>query len=292
MIQYSTYFTDKNNKPRTDIGGKTVTFSLFISETGGSSLWSEDHTISSSNGFISVMLGMNNSLPLAVIDTASVLWLEMKLAEETAFNRQLISTNFYSISAQFADTARFAAFSTSTDTAYFALLSRHANRADSLGDKSINEYALISDLPVKVDSSIISIRSDSSKFAVLAGPARNSDSLNGKPAGEYLLTSNMPTKVDSSNVAKNADSLGSIAAAKYLKETGDSNNVTICGYTCLGDGAPNIKIKRITGYNMPQTEGTYLHIELNLFALKILAVWVYVYDGSSLYPQNYTLSSG
>lgn len=167
IIQYSTFLTDANKKPRTDIIGRTVYFRLYNAVSAGTLLWSETQTVTSANGFVSVALGAVTPIPLKSIDTASALWLEMELAAETAFPRQKITTSFYSISANFSDSALFAQ---SASIATISTNSRHAYKADSLGNRPASDYALIGQV------------SDSSRNA------KNADSLGGIAAGRYVKT--------------------------------------------------------------------------------------------------------
>lgn len=45
LIQYSTYLTDADMNPRTDISGKSVYFRLYDAQTGGNKLWEELQTV-------------------------------------------------------------------------------------------------------------------------------------------------------------------------------------------------------------------------------------------------------
>lgn len=281
VIQYSTYLTNAQKQPRTDINGRTVYFRLYNTQTGGSKLWEEQQTVTASNGFVSVVLGSNTPLPARVIDTVSALWLEMEIASETAFARQPIYAGFYSLSAGFADTALFA------QSAGIALQSSAANKADSLGDKPASAYALVNQIPA------ISGNADSlggyTADAYVRGTdtismAKNTDSLGGRIAGDYALNSDIPVisgnadslggmpaasyvrNIDTVAIAKNADSLGSIAANRYLLMSGNGkagidttapfyklhvngdtkieDSLVIGGFTSLG-GDVAIKTKRI-----------------------------------------------
>ncbi len=132
-IQYSTYLTDPDKKPRS-LSYKTVYFRLYADSGAASAFWDDNFVLSTQNGFVGVSLGSQKPLPLKAIDTASGLWLQMEIAGEQAFPRQRIATSFYAIAANFADTART------------ALESKRSANSDSLNSRPASDYALSSHL--------------------------------------------------------------------------------------------------------------------------------------------------
>lgn len=240
LIQYSTYLTDAQRQARTDITGKSIYFRLYDAETGGNKLWEEMQDVTANNGFVSVILGSSEELPVRAIDTASALWLEMEISGEDAFARQRIYAGFYSLSAGIADTAIFA------QTAAVAMQSQSANKADSLGSRPAADYALVTDIPTisgNADTANIAKDADSlggiTSFAYAlktdtisnAIKSRKADSLGNKSAAEYALVTDIPLisgNADTANIAKNADSLGGVVASRYVR-TGTNGYIGIGG---------------------------------------------------------------
>lgn len=180
-VSYSTFLTNKENKPRA-LNGQLVYFRLFSDSSGGSALWEEQHGVIAPNGFVSVSLGSKTPLPLRIIESSLSLWLEMQIIGENPFTRQKISTSFFAISANYADSAKH------------SQLSVRAQKADSLGNKSAGEYTLNSQLPAVYPK------------AETCYVAKKADSLGSYSAAEYARVSEIPDiKV---NNAANADSVG------------------------------------------------------------------------------------
>jgi hypothetical protein len=190
FINYSTFLTDLNGKPRTDIVDKGIYFRLYDHKTGGNPLWSEQIIANARNGMLTVKLGQQNKLPISAINNADSLWLEMQIGSENPFSRQEIATSFYAMSANMADTAKIAL---------------SARKADSLGDKKAGDYALKSQIPIipnKIDSAK---SSDTASYARLIPVKTKMDSASYSDTTRYsafaqqVLTK--PTRVDTASKA-------------------------------------------------------------------------------------------
>lgn len=259
LIQYSTYLTDSQNRARTDITGRSMYFRLYDSQSGGNRIWEELQTVTANNGFVSVVLGSNTALPVRAIDTVSALWLEMEIAGEAVFARQRIYAGFYSLSAGIADTAVF------SQNAAYAVQSRIANKADSLGNKPASAYALITDIPV------ISGNSDTSNYA------KNADSLGGVTSFAYALKTD--TILNAAH-ARNADSLGSVMASRYV-QMNDSGNVGIGQ-----ESVPETKLKvkgnieaksfDLIGFNIDDGDSAGHYKGYDLYLTRNTALKIYV----------------
>jgi hypothetical protein len=177
-INYSTYLTDKNGVPRSDIIDKGITFRLYDAKTSGTLLWDDNFVISANRGMINVKLGSKKALPASVIDKASQVWIEMQIVSEVAFSRQEVATTFYSVSSTFADTAKTAL---SADNSLL-LGSKPSSYYEPAGKKRI----------------------DSASFSDTATLARNSLQLGGKASTNFLQTGQ---KVDSTRYCDTAQNV-------------------------------------------------------------------------------------
>ncbi|GAB5555550.1 MAG: hypothetical protein Sapg2KO_51410 [Saprospiraceae bacterium] len=64
LISYQGLLTTSSGQVLTD-GNYNITVKIFDAATGGGELWSEDHTVSTTNGLFSLALGSNTALDLA-----------------------------------------------------------------------------------------------------------------------------------------------------------------------------------------------------------------------------------
>lgn len=64
LISYQGLLTNSSGQVLTD-GSYNITVKIFDAATGGGELWSEDHTVSTTNGLFSLALGSNTALDLA-----------------------------------------------------------------------------------------------------------------------------------------------------------------------------------------------------------------------------------
>jgi hypothetical protein len=90
-----------------------ITFRLFNDSIAGTKQWEEPHGVIAPNGFFSRELGSINPFPLRLIQNTPSLWLEMQITGESAFPRQKLATTFFTISANYADSANHAVLANS-----------------------------------------------------------------------------------------------------------------------------------------------------------------------------------
>jgi len=199
FFTYSSYLTDSNRKPRA-LTGQMVYFRLFADSTGETKIWEEPHGVVAPNGFISVQLGTNPVYPLPVrqIQSAQALWLEMQIYGEKAFPRQKIATSFFTIAANYADSAshamladsaKHAAHAVNSDTAAYARGGStvvSAQKSDTANKAGVAVYA---DSAGRARFAHNTTLSDS---AVRSGKAANADSLGGIAARNYSQKSEVP----------------------------------------------------------------------------------------------------
>jgi len=88
-------------------GNLNMVFNLFVSETGGTSFWTETHNnVSVENGIFNVILG--STTPLDPDDfTGAPLWLQTTVGGEVLTPRKKIVSTAYSVRAIYSDTADY-----------------------------------------------------------------------------------------------------------------------------------------------------------------------------------------
>ncbi|MDI7268993.1 MAG: hypothetical protein QME96_13475, partial [Myxococcota bacterium] len=87
-------------------GDLTMRFGIYASETGGVPLWTEERTVAAADGMVSVMLGEDAPLDLAIFRDNGVLWMEIAVDASPPFPRMQLATTPYAAFAQYAGDAR------------------------------------------------------------------------------------------------------------------------------------------------------------------------------------------
>lgn len=101
LVDYQGVLLDPSGAPRN--GSAALRFSLFATPTGGTPLWSEDHSgVSIVDGVFQVLLGAIAPLGPALLDSDS-LWLEVAADGEVLAPRQRVVSSFFSLRSQAAD---------------------------------------------------------------------------------------------------------------------------------------------------------------------------------------------
>ncbi len=200
IVQYTTYLTDLDGNARS-LTNATVRFRLYRTQTGGQPLWTEEHTISTSNGRFNAGLGTYTQIPIDSIHAASDLWLEMQVNSDI-YPRQHIAMTFSSISAMRADTAKYA--DKARDATTFGGLSTtafsdtgHTHARVALADSS--QKAALADSAIRipmVDSGKIALGAVSaSKLAdgaVVTAKIADSSVTSAKLASGAITAGNLP----------------------------------------------------------------------------------------------------
>jgi len=101
LINYQGKLSDKSENPIT--GSRAITFRIYNSITGGSAIWSENHTVTLSEGYFSVILGSINPIPFAVFD-GNDKYLSLQIGSDTEMSprTRLVSVG-YAFRTQNAD---------------------------------------------------------------------------------------------------------------------------------------------------------------------------------------------
>jgi microcystin-dependent protein len=108
--------TDSTGRPRPD-GVINVSFAMFDSATGGTSVWSETAPVTLKKGLFSLQLGTVQALPLSLLGREN-LWLQVTFGTEPAVSPRIpLGRN---VEAWYAHTASLADHATSADTASYA----------------------------------------------------------------------------------------------------------------------------------------------------------------------------
>ena len=106
LINYQGKLTDDEGSPID--GSFEMTFRLYAVETGGAPLWTEEQTVSVTDGIYSVTLGSVSQLPLDIFDQDIFLELSIQNPEtgvyETLMPRQHLTANAFSFRAAEAET--------------------------------------------------------------------------------------------------------------------------------------------------------------------------------------------
>lgn len=229
-VTYSSYLTDAAHKPRA-LTGQLVYFKLYTDSTSTTPIWEEQHGVIAPNGFISVALGSISPLPLRQIGSVSSLWLEMKIITDPPFPRQKIATSFFSISANYADSARHAAIADSAKKAAHAAQAALADRA-IISDTA--EYA-------RGGSAVVSAqKADSAGKAGFAVQASLASRATISDTAEYARGAQRADSAIKAGIAfsaRNADSLGGVAAGRYVEaDTG--------GYVLIAGSSASARFNR------------------------------------------------
>jgi hypothetical protein len=104
LISYQGRLTaPSTGDPKPD-GNYSMTFRLFSTQSGGSSIWSETQMVSVSGGLFNVLLGSDTALSASVFSGTSR-WLEVEVGGEMLSPRQRIVSVAYALQAQEAANA-------------------------------------------------------------------------------------------------------------------------------------------------------------------------------------------
>ena len=108
--------TDSTGRPRPD-GNVNVSFAMFDSATGGTSVWSETDPVTLKKGLFSLQLGTVQALPLNLLGREN-LWLQVTFGTEPAVSPRIpLGRN---VEAWYAHNASQADHTTNADTASYA----------------------------------------------------------------------------------------------------------------------------------------------------------------------------
>jgi microcystin-dependent protein len=108
--------TDSAGRPRPD-GVVDVSFAMFDSATGGTSVWSETDPVTLKKGLFSLQLGTVQVLPMNLLGREN-LWLQVTFGTEPAVSPRIPLGR--SVEAWYAHTASLADHATTADTASYA----------------------------------------------------------------------------------------------------------------------------------------------------------------------------
>jgi hypothetical protein len=102
MVKYSAVVLDASGEPR--IGAFTLTFSLYSDPYAGSSLWSEQQSVTlDATGSYTVMLGAATALSAGIFPSAEQRWLGVQIGADAELPRVLLVSQPYAITAANAD---------------------------------------------------------------------------------------------------------------------------------------------------------------------------------------------
>jgi len=93
LINYQAMLTQSDGTPIT--GTRSILFSLYTTETGGTALWSETQDITIADGLFSVLLGSVTPIPYSVFDNSAI-YLELKIGSDPAMTprKRLVSVGY------------------------------------------------------------------------------------------------------------------------------------------------------------------------------------------------------
>ena len=287
-INFQGTLTDSVGNPIT--ATLSMQFSLYVDSTGGSSLWSETHSIINvRDGLFQVILGSNTSL-LDSIFSGRVLWLEIRAQSETLSPREKIVAVPYSFKsktsdhATLTDSAWFATYSdtadwalgapttTHVDTADYAFQAGQAHSADSALSSTYSDtsnWALGFETITRVDSANYALQAEASFQADSALHATYSDTCDwalGHPeitrvdTADYAWQAKASFRADSSSHSNRSDTAGFAMSAPPDNDwiaSGDSL-YHLNGNVGIGTSTPNRKL-HIKGDS--ESHDACLHLE-------------------------------
>lgn len=143
IFNYQGVFLDSTGKAQSI--KDSLRFTLYSSSSAPTSLWTETHFISSTNGIFSVNLGSKNKISPMILLNNDSLFIEISKGSARG-NRLKINSTMYSIVSTYSDSARYA------DTAATAHHSAMAKLADSSYACQRAQTALIADSALKSHS--------------------------------------------------------------------------------------------------------------------------------------------
>jgi len=102
MMNYQGKLTDLDGNPLT--GTYDMTFYLFTAASGGSAIWSENHTsVAVTDGIYNVILGSINPLATGLFNDNDLVYLEVEIEGETFAPRQQLTSAPYALKARVSD---------------------------------------------------------------------------------------------------------------------------------------------------------------------------------------------
>jgi len=102
MMNYQGKLTDTEGKPLN--GSYNMTFYLFTSASGGSAIWSENHTdVDVTDGIYNVILGSINPLATGLFNENDLVYLEVEIEGESLDPRQQLTSAPYALKARVSD---------------------------------------------------------------------------------------------------------------------------------------------------------------------------------------------
>ena len=105
VINYQGRVTDNTPQQNPIDATVTVNFSVWDSQTGGASLWSETQSVQVVKGLFNVLLGSTTPIPGGVFSGGATRYLEIVISGETLTPRQRIATTPYASVSGSADNA-------------------------------------------------------------------------------------------------------------------------------------------------------------------------------------------
>ncbi len=253
-------------------GDYAIDFDLFDADVAGNSLWSESQpTVTVINGIFNVKLGSVNPLDPAIF--SQQLYLEITVSSEILTPRIELSSSAYSLSSNYADSARVAGYSDSTRVAGYSDSTRVAGYSDST---RVAGYS---------DSTRVAGYSDSTRVAGGVVGTVNLFPSNGNVyiGGNQDVGGAAPVidlAIDDDDTGLEVDLAGNLSFYTNGVErirVDDFGNIGI-GTAPIG---PSYKFSLITEGSIDNENNWSMYLE-NLYAGASLAMGIYNYiDGSS-----------
>ena len=138
-------------------GSHTIVFRLYDAPSGGSSDWTETHTVTASDGYFAVVLGSSTPLDSTELD-GTPRYLSMTVGTTTLSTRTELTSVPYAIHAATADTAIHADSATTADsssTAAFATFAGTATTADTATTATNVDGGVVNASEVRINNSVV-----------------------------------------------------------------------------------------------------------------------------------------
>jgi len=210
IMNYQGKLTDTEGNPLT--GPYNMTFYLFTAASGGSAIWSENHTsVAVTDGIYNVILGSINPLATGLFNDNDLVYLEVEIEGESLAPRQQLTSAPYALKARVSDAVVSGGITT-------VMIKDGAVDSQKLDDDAVTGAKIadgtVSYVDIQDGSTLAEIKDDDG-----AGSGLDADMLDGLQASDFVRPSaDYGRSGVSSNLYEGTMSLTN----KYVKKSGDT----------------------------------------------------------------------
>jgi hypothetical protein len=264
-------------------GTYDLTFYIYETPTGGTSLWTETHpSVSVIHGYVNVLLGAISPMVESNYANQAPLYGEDKNTVNFAQKKYLgISIN--GGAEMFPRSQLVPTFH--AYTANHATHATQADNADSLGDKAASTYAQLSYVNSQID--LVTGNVGDKFTGNVANNANDANKLDGHDSTYFAVASNSNSRLSSlegkftGTKAKDADKLDNLDSTNFMR------NTTANGYPGLTPGGSTTNwVRTTTNGLLPYQQGGASSIGTSSWNFTNI-YGVNIYDGNTLLENKY-----